>query len=381
MGLSVGEGWADLDEQAHVVYPIVCLILLLLSGMCSGLTIGIFSVDVVDMRLQVNTAESDWERKRAKRLVWLLEHGNQTLVSLLVANTICMTALPIMLERMVGELIALIMAVSLLLLFGEVLPQATFVRHNVAVCSALAPFVWIAFAVTFPLTYPLSLVLDRTVGSPDSAVTRDTVAGAVARALEAAETGTYGGMAPHEVRVMRGAMHLSEQKIGQLQIAKVNSAFMLEATATLTKELTQRILEEGYSRIPVYLGSRQQVIGVLVVKALVALAYSAPRQWRIIELPLREPVRVSGDSPALDLYQAFKTGQSHLAAVYDRFGVLQGFVTLEDVFELVHQCAIRDEADDDYTSRDARQDKKRRDQLVVSVFESLRQSVRERREH
>ena len=392
MGMDWAE-WDGLSEEERIYFPILCVVLLALSGTCSGLTIGIFSIDLIDMQVLKNTGDPTG-RKRGRRLVPLLENANQTLVTLLVANTMCMTALPIMLERMVGPLLALIMAVTLLLFFGEVLPQATFVRHNVAVCATLAPFVYVFGILTFPITFPLAKVLDKAVGTPESAVTRDHVRGAVSRAIEAVGKGGDEGLAPHEVRVMRGAMQLSERMIGQLPLVPIDEAFMLEAHEELTPELTRRIVREGYSRIPVYLGSRKQVIGVLIVKALIALAFTGDRAWRIMELPLIEPMRVTADARVLDLYQSFKKGQCHLAAVYDRLGYLVGFATLEDVFELVHECAIRDEADaadEDLADLDATihtpgmmlqgstrrsENQKRRDQLLVSVYESVRASRR-----
>eukprot|EP00672_Neobodo_designis_P027465 CAMPEP_0174845258 /NCGR_PEP_ID=MMETSP1114-20130205/11618_1 /TAXON_ID=312471 /ORGANISM="Neobodo designis, Strain CCAP 1951/1" /LENGTH=413 /DNA_ID=CAMNT_0016079505 /DNA_START=36 /DNA_END=1275 /DNA_ORIENTATION=- len=395
------EEWHELSEAEKIYFPILCAALLALSGTCSGLTIGIFSIDLIDMQVLKNTGDAVG-RKRGRRIVPLLENANQTLVTLLVANTMCMTALPIMLERMVGPLLALVMAVTLLLFFGEVLPQATFVRHNVAVCAALAPFVYAAGIITFPITFPLAKVLDKAVGTPDTAVTREYVRGAVTRAIEAVGDGGCEGLAPHEVRVMRGAMQLSERCIGQLPVVPVDQAFMLEATEVLTPELTARIVSEGYSRIPVYLGNRKHVIGVLIVKALIALAFRGDRKWTILELPLIEPMRVAADARVLDLYQSFKKGQSHLATVYDRLGLLVGFVTLEDVFELVHECAIRDEADreDDELAvsdptaalgdtrragtqlhhsahrSEMSEQQRRRDQLLVSVYESVRASQR-----
>jgi len=151
-----------------------------------------------------------------------------------------------------------------------------------------------------------------------------------------------------EVDVMRGAMVLSTKKVGDVLKTRDSNVFALASDQPLDKETIERILLAGHSRIPVYQsGNPRHILGVLIVKTLLALAFKNPQHPPTAgEFHLREALRVSEGSGLYDVYESFQQqGSSNMAIVYSAGGCMIGILTLEDVFEIMHNANFVDEMD------------------------------------
>lgn len=89
----------------------------------SGLTVGLLSIDISALETKF-TFGTDIEVKQARRILPIVKKHHLLLVTLLIANSLAMEALPIMIERMVGNTASVIISVTLVLMFGEVIPQS-----------------------------------------------------------------------------------------------------------------------------------------------------------------------------------------------------------------------------------------------------------------
>src|SRR4051812_2527066 len=131
--------------DSQILYlTIATVIVVLLSGLCSGLNVSIFAIDVVRLRLNVEDPDvPDGKKRRARWLLALLRNHHWTLVTLLVTNTLCMILLSILLDKLLpNPFVTLLVSVTVLLFLGEVMPQAVFMRHRVAICGFFAPLIW-----------------------------------------------------------------------------------------------------------------------------------------------------------------------------------------------------------------------------------------------
>ena len=118
--------------------------------------------------------------------------------------------------------------------------------------------------------------------------------------------------------------------------------FSLEASTPLP-EIIKRVIEEGYTRIPVYRDNGDQIIGILHVKDLLQLCTGTVQQPAGLQAFLNEPYFVPESKPIVDLLKEFQKKKNHMAVVMDEFGAVRGLVTLEDVLE-----EIVGEIDDEY---------------------------------
>lgn len=134
------------------------------SGLFSGLTVGYLSIDDLILELRSKNG-TDEEKKYAETVLPILAKRHWLLVSLLVMNACCMEALPIYLDKIVPEVLAIILSVSLVLLFGEIIPQAYCCGPDqVKIAALIAPVTKFIMYLTYPVSYPISLLLDHLLG-------------------------------------------------------------------------------------------------------------------------------------------------------------------------------------------------------------------------
>ena len=334
-----------LSYDEKIYFSIVSVLLVLFAGIFSGLTLALFSIDTMYLKVTAATG-TPTEQRRARKLLPLLTRQHLTLVALLVSNASAMTALPIFLERLLNPVLALVVSVTAVLFFGEVIPQATFVKNAFVVGAFFAPFVWGCIIVTFIVSYPASLILDAIVGHKAEVMERDQL-GEFLRMHGEDHPDAKSKLSIAEVNVMRGALILSTKKVKDLLKITPEKIFMLSSSTPLDCVTIEKILQSGFSRIPIFKdGDRKHILGILLVKTLLPLAFTNPCHPPLAgDYHLREVLRVSEETMVEDVYASFQGGQSHLAVVYNRRGFLCGILTLEEVFETLHSVSIEDEMD------------------------------------
>ncbi|ETV94730.1 hypothetical protein H310_11697 [Aphanomyces invadans] len=383
-----------------VVVGTICI-----AGMMAGLTMGLLSLDKLNLQI-LQLEGSDVEKERASRVLPLIQRHHRLLVTLLLFNAAANEALPVFLARLVPETQAIVISVTSVLLFGEILPSAVFTgKSQLAIAAGFVPFVELLMALAFPLAYPISKMLDWCVGE-DHDVTRykrKELKALVALQKEARPLPSRGSMLsfspsknamkarrsaaiysavadpgmnhdsdpdeghqPHathlhtdEVTIIHGALDLTAKTVRDVMVPW-SEVFMLDEDCRLTKDCLAHILSSGHSRIPVYRHHRVNVVGLLLVKRLIVLDPSDARPIR--ELMLKKPIVVSPDFSCYAVLNEFQKGRSHMALITPQVGYVQhcwvtgvqldgsdvdfvGIVTIEDVVEELIQEEIQDETD------------------------------------
>jgi metal transporter CNNM len=297
------------------------------------------------------------------------------LVTLLLFNAAANEALPVFLSRLMPETHAIILSVTCVLLFGEILPSAVFTgKAQLAIAAALVPLVRCLIVLSSPIAWPISKVLDWLLGE-DHDVTRykrkelkALVAlqqnkhpmprqGFMARFTPARRResrmtnggGHYGSFdataaldssssppytpPPHqytshlgthlhvdEVTIIHGALDLSTKTVLDVMVPWYD-VFMLEIDTHLDPNVLANILSSGFSRIPVYSGHRMNVVGLLLVKRLIVLDPEDARPIR--DLMLKKPMVVSPDFSCYALLNEFQKGRSHMALITEDVDYVQ----------------------------------------------------------
>eukprot|EP01111_Echinosteliopsis_oligospora_P008507 TRINITY_DN2423_c0_g2_i1.p1 TRINITY_DN2423_c0_g2~~TRINITY_DN2423_c0_g2_i1.p1 ORF type:complete len:605 (+),score=170.12 TRINITY_DN2423_c0_g2_i1:101-1915(+) len=321
-----------------VVFALVCV-----AGMMSGLTLGLLSLDPMNLEIIMKAGDPK-DSERARKLMPLIKRHHLLLVTLLLANAAAMETLPIFLDRLVPTVFAIVISVTLVLLFGEIIPQAACSRYGLAIGANLAYLVWGIIGLFFPVAYPLSKLLDLILGTHQGTFLRRRELKELLNLHGAPEESTGQAiLTMDETTIMKGALDLKD-KIALNVMTPIDKVFMLEVDMPLDAATLRTISDSGRSRIPVYRDSRDYIIGVLLVKSLLT---SAGADMTVNDLPIRRLPTVSGNTQLYDLLNQFQIGKSHMAVVVsptDSFSVL-GVVTLEDVIEELIQEEIYDETD------------------------------------
>ncbi|XP_060947301.1 metal transporter CNNM2 isoform X4 [Limanda limanda] len=322
--------------------------LLCLSGMFSGLNLGLMALDPMELQI-VQNCGTEREKNYAKKIEPVRSQGNYLLCSLLLGNVLVNTTLTILLDDIAGSgLIAVVMSTIGIVIFGEIVPQAICSRHGLAVGANTIFLTKFFMLLTFPASYPVSKLLDYLLGQEIGTVYNRE------KLLEMLRvTDPYNDLVKEELNIIQGALELRTKTVEDV-MTPLRDCFMIPGDATLDFNSMSEIMKSGYTRIPVFEGERSNIVDQLFVKDLAFVDPDDSTPLKTITKFYSHPLHYVFNDTKLDaMLEEFKKGKSHLAIVQrvnnegegDPFYEVLGIVTLEDVIEEIIKSEILDETD------------------------------------
>ncbi|NXY82298.1 CNNM4 protein, partial [Alcedo cyanopectus] len=322
--------------------------LLVLSGMFSGLNLGLMALDPMELRI-VQNCGTEKEKRYARKIEPIRRKGNYLLCSLLLGNVLVNTTLTILLDDLIGSGIGAVVASTIgIVIFGEIVPQALCSRHGLAVGANTIVVTKFFMLVTFPLSYPISKLLDCVLGQEIGTVYNREKLVEMLKVTE-----PYNDLVREELNMIQGALELRTKTVEDV-MTPLQNCFMINSDAILDFNTMSEIMESGYTRIPVYEDERSNIMDILYVKDLAFVDPDDCTPLKTITKFYNHPVHVVFHDTKLDaMLEEFKKGKSHLAIVQkvnnegegDPFYEVLGLVTLEDVIEEIIKSEILDESD------------------------------------
>ncbi|BBN15517.1 metal transporter CNNM [Marchantia polymorpha subsp. ruderalis] len=292
------------------LYIMIIVGLVLFAGLMSGLTLGLMSLGLVDLEVLMRSG-TPADRKHAAKILPVVRNQHLLLCTLLIGNALAMEALPIFLDSLVEAWGAILISVTLILMFGEIFPQAICTRYGLAVGAFMSPVVRLLVMVFFPVSYPISKLLDKMLGKGHVALFRRAELKTLVD-MHGNEAGKGGELTHDETTIIAGALELTE-KTAVHAMTPISSVFSIDINAKLDLTLMNMIMSNGHSRIPVYSGSHTNIIGLILVKNL--LAIRAQDEVPVRNLTIRKIPRVPETMPLYDILNEFQKGHSHMAVV------------------------------------------------------------------
>jgi putative hemolysin len=241
-------------------------------------------------------------------------------------------------------LLIITLVVSLFtIVFGELVPKTLGMAHAEryslmlarpmdVLGRILAPVVWFLTTVTHGMTRLLGV---RDI--PDDAITSEELRILVERG------GEQGTIEAEEEQMIGGVLELGERRVHEVMVARVDIV-ALSVDAALG-EIVEVIVSEGHSRIPVYDGSMDNIVGMLYAKDLLPYLVGEDRPPAIRRL-VRTPLFVPESMLVDDLLHSLQRRRVHLAIVLDEHGGTAGLITIEDLIEEI-VGEIQDEYDEE----------------------------------
>ena len=307
-----------------------------LSAVFSGLNIALMSLSLPELKRQAKLGS-----KYARKVYPLRENAHLSLASILLGNVGAAAATTLALKENVGSgLVAGIISTLLLVSFGELVPQALFMRRALGICARLTPLLKFTMFVTYPVAKPLQLLLDLLIGShSDRQLHTRSELGLIINE-HAGDNGSE--LDEDEVQIIKSTLQLSEKKVEDI-MTDIRHVYWLEPDTLLDGEQIQELKSAGWSRIPVFNKNRTKFCGSLHVKDLVDINFrKEPRLVKDLTLHKAEPI---GSKTALDTsFRRFIAARTHLLPVEKNDEII-GIVTIEDLLEEIIGHEIIDETD------------------------------------
>lgn len=323
---------------------VLLLVLLLCSALISGAEVAFFSLTKTDIDLGLES-----NSKKFNIISRLLERPKKLLATILVANNFINIGIVILFAYL-GEtlfdhiettwvkfFLEVVVVTFLILLFGEIVPKIYASRNREKFSTFMSIPLKILDIVFSPISLPmrhLTLTIHNRLGKQKSNISVDQLS-------QALELTTEGDTTVEEHKILQGIVSFGNTDTKQVMRPRMD-IFALNEMMSYA-EILPEVIENGYSRIPVYKDSIDNVTGILYVKDLLPHIERKAFDWTSLS---REPFFVPENKKLDDLMVEFQEKKVHLAVVVDEYGGTSGVVSLEDVIEEI-VGDISDEFDDD----------------------------------
>ena len=343
---------ADLFDGVTVTAPtigaiiaiLLAVLLLYASGFVSASEIAFFSLSPVDLsEIEEGKHTSD------RRISALLNDSERLLATILISNNFVNVTIIMLCNYFFAStihfgnsvilefLLITVVLTFLLLLFGEIMPKIYSAQNTLKFCRKAAPAISFLKKFFSPLSALLvrsSFLVNRCVAKRNYNISVDELS----QALELTDKSEIS----EESNILEGIIRFGEETAKEVMTSRLDMVDL--EINTPYSEVLKCIVENAYSRIPVYADSRDNIKGVLYIKDLLPhLNKPANFRWQSL---IRPPYFVPETKMIDDLLGDFQKNKVHIAIVVDEFGGTSGIVTMEDIIEEI-VGEINDEYDED----------------------------------
>ena len=325
----------------------LAVLLLCASGFVSASEIAFFSLSPKDL-----SEIEEEEHPSDKRIMALMKDTERLLATILISNNFVNVTIIMLCDfffakvidfggsEIVEFLVITVVLTFLLLLFGEIMPKIYSAQHTLKFCRMAAPVIMVLKKVFAPLSSLLvrsSFIVNKCVAKRNYNISVDELS----QALELTDKAELS----EESNILEGIIRFGGETAKEVMTPRLDMVD-LEITSTF-KEVLECVVENAYSRIPVYEDSQDNIKGILYIKDLLPhLKKGEDFQWQYL---IRPAYFVPETKMIDDLLRDFQANKIHIAIVVDEFGGTSGIVTMEDIIEEI-VGEINDEYDEEERS-------------------------------
>ena len=326
-----------------IVAIILAGVLLLASGFASASEIAFFSLTPSNLNdIEERKHPSDWKISN------LLNKSERLLATILITNnfvnvTIIMLCNYFFMDVFVfhsalAEFVLLTVVLTfLLLLFGEIMPKIYSAQKTLSFCRFSAPIIYVLEKIFRPIS-SLLVYSSGFLNKYFAKKSRNISVNELSHALELTDKSEIS----EENNILEGIIRFGGETVKEVMTSRLDMVD-LEIRTTF-RDVMKCIVDNAYSRIPIYSGSRDNIKGILYIKDLLPHVNKGDNfRWQSL---IRPAYFVPETKMIDDLLRDFQANKIHIAIVVDEFGGTSGIVTMEDIIEEI-VGEIHDEYDDE----------------------------------
>ncbi len=342
------------STNINVVLVLLIVVLLVLTAFIAGSEVAFFSLSAKDINYIKQKEDSSYSSvlkllENPKRLLATLLIGNNLLsIGVIISTNLLFEGLvdiqslapsisPVLIV-FINYFLQVVVVTFFLVLFGEVLPKVYATQNNLKLSIFTAPFILLLDKIFSPLSNFLvnstSFIEGRFSAKAKKEISNEDMENAI-------ELTVGHSASKQEVNIFKGILKFGEITVKQIMRTRMD-VFGLDQSWN-NEQMKKQVLDTGFSRLPVYDESLDQVKGVLYTKDLLSHIDNDNFDWHTL---IRPSYFVHESKLIEDLLKEFQHKRIHMAIVVDEFGGTSGIVTLEDIMEEIIG-EIKDEFDDD----------------------------------
>jgi len=312
---------------------LIIVILLIFSALFSGLTLGLMSLSAPELKRKMSLGDKD-----AKKVYGVRKKGNLLLTTLLIGNVAINSALAIFLGSIASGLAAGLTATALIVVFGEIMPQAVFSRFALYLGAKTAWLVRIFIIILYPVSWPIAWVLNRTLGEEMATIYSKQE---LMKIVEEHKATKASDVDADEERIVKGALTFSDKVVKDVMTPR-SVIKALESSQKIDRKFLNILSKSDHSRIPIYKDNLDNIIGILYLTKLVGEKSIGKSIGRFAD---KKVLFVNENKRLNVVFNAFLNSRQHMFIVNNEFGSVVGVITLENILEEIIKLEIMDEFD------------------------------------
>jgi metal transporter CNNM len=312
---------------------LIVAVLLLFSALFSGLTLGLMSLNAQELKRKMSVGNKD-----AKKVYGVRRQGNLLLTTLLIGNVAINSTLAIFLGSIASGFMAGLVATGLIVVFGEITPQAIFSRYALSLGAKMVWLVKTFIFITYPISWPIAWILNKALGEELATIYSKRE---LMKIMEEHEDTEHSDIDEDEERIVKGALTFSDKSVKDVMTPRVVVG-MFESSQIIDKTFISSFKEASHSRIPIYEGKPDNIVGVLYLSQLLGEENIGKTVGKVAD---KKVFFVDEDKKLDDVFNTFLRTRHHLFVVRNEFAGMVGVITLEDILEEIIKTEIMDEAD------------------------------------
>ncbi len=325
--MDIADSMSQVVSSQIITKVIVLVVLVLLSAYFSATETAFFSMNKIRLKSLANDGN-----KKAKKALKVSDNMDALLSTILIGNNlvnIATTAIATvlfidLLDEELGATVATIVTTIVVLLFGEIAPKSIAKKSPEGFAMYSAPFISACMGIFKPLNWLISLwqkLIYKFIKSEDDrGVTEEELITMVEEAQQDGE------IDQNESELIRNAIEFDDIEVEDIYTSRVD---LVAIEADDVVEEIEEQFEKGFSRLPVYRDTIDNIIGVLNQKDFMMM----DRETQTVTSVMTEPIFVVPSMKISELLRTLQSKKSHMAIILDEFGGTVGIVTLEDIIE------------------------------------------------
>lgn len=260
----------------------ISLFLTLFAGLCSGLTVGMTGIDALDLEVIENKGKESndpqvlQDSANAAKLRHVLHDHHLLLATLLLSNSVAMESLPIFLDALVPAIFAVLISTTLVLIFGEVVPQAICTGPNqISIAVAMIPIVKFLICILYPICKPIGICLDKLLGVHEDKryKKRDLRELIKLHEMKTSAEANNDMLTHEEVGILLSTIELRDCTVTDPKVLiPIDKCFKLYENDVIDHDMIDLMIREGYTRMPVCAGNKHskelKLMGLMGVKRI-----------------------------------------------------------------------------------------------------------------
>lgn len=333
--INQGQVGVSLTTFKSVFYYLLLFILLILSAFFSSSETAFSSVNLIRLK-----NANDEGKRGAKKALYVADHFDKTLSAILIGNNIVNIATASLVTLIAidefgdaGPIVATLVTTVFILIFGEILPKSYAKENALKFCMHFGWLLLIFIRIFYPFVFivmkiktGLSSIFEKDKDNSLPSVTEDELEVIIDTMEE------EGVIEEEEKEMIRSVLDLSETKVYDIMTPRVDMVGVYcDDDIDFIKDC---FLKEKYSRMPVYMESKDNIVGILYERHFFEALVTIKDQSKIkVKELMRKPIYVPKSMHVDDLIELLQRNKQHLAIVSDEYGGTSGLVTMEDCLE------------------------------------------------